>query len=204
MAKRRIKHEQIANASKRNAIFGRRANSLLKKANELSLLCGVDIGVIIHKQGAENDSILWPSPDAFEQRLYKFLDFSNFERAKKMVLHEQYLEKMISMESEYFLKSMKRTEFKESQQLLSEVQQGKHLCQLDLYQLNCLNSTIDEMLKNLQKKDNELNNEQQQQQAQLFSLPPPPLLLPSPGMAAAMQQEIGGNDQLFTGPMSEE
>ncbi|KAK4432696.1 MADS-box transcription factor PHERES 1 [Sesamum alatum] len=183
--------------SRRNVIFGRRANGLLKKANQLSILCGVDIAIVIHKQGRENNAILWPSLEIFAQRLHKFLDFSNLERAKKMVLHEKYLDQMISKDTDYFLKSTNRTEVKESQQLLSELQQGKHINQLDLYQLNCLHSTIVEMLKNLQTRDN------QQQQAQLLPLPPPPLLVPSPGLATVMQQQIGGDDQ-FIGNMLEE
>ncbi|KAK4429057.1 Transcription factor CAULIFLOWER [Sesamum alatum] len=188
--------------SKRNVVFGRRANGLLKKANELSILCGIDIGIVIHKQGGENNAILWPSPEIFGQKLHKFLDFSNLKRAKKMVVHEKYLEKMINMDTEYLLKSTTRIELKESQQSLNELQQGKDLNHLDLYQLNCLNSTIDGMLKNLHKRNNELNNEQQQ--AQLLPLPPSRLLLPSPGVAAPMQQQIIGSDQLFIGTMSEE
>ncbi|KAK4432698.1 MADS-box transcription factor PHERES 1 [Sesamum alatum] len=114
MTKSRIKHEQIPNVTRRNVIFGRRANGLLKKANELSILCGVDIGIVIHKQGRENNAILSPSPEIFGQRLHKYLDFSNLERDKKMVLHEKYLEQMISKDTDYILKSMKRTEVKES------------------------------------------------------------------------------------------
>ncbi|KAK4432702.1 MADS-box transcription factor PHERES 1 [Sesamum alatum] len=201
MTKSRIKHEQISNVTRRNVIFGRRANGLLKKANELSILCGVDIGIVIHIQGRENNAILWPSPEIFGQRLHKFLDFSNLERVKKMVLNEKYLEQMISKDRDYFLKSTKRTKVKESQELLSELQQGKHLNQLDLYQLNFLHSIIVEMLKNLQTRDDEFNNVQQQ--AQLLPLPPPPLLVPSPTLAMVMQQQIGSDDQ-FIGNMLEE
>ncbi|KAK4438728.1 hypothetical protein Salat_0207400, partial [Sesamum alatum] len=109
--------------SRRKVVFGRRANGFLKKANELSVLCGVNIGIVIHKQGGENNAILWPSSEIFGQRLHTFLDFSNLKRAKKMVIHVKYLEKMISMDTEYLLKSTKRTELKESQQLLNELHQ---------------------------------------------------------------------------------
>ncbi|KAK4432695.1 hypothetical protein Salat_1031700 [Sesamum alatum] len=51
--------------SNRNVIFGRRAEGLLRKANELSILCGVDIGIIIHNQRGENNAILWPPPEIF-------------------------------------------------------------------------------------------------------------------------------------------
>ncbi|KAK4432699.1 hypothetical protein Salat_1032100 [Sesamum alatum] len=39
--------------SNRNVIFGIRAEGLLKKGNELSILRGVDIGIIIHKKKEE-------------------------------------------------------------------------------------------------------------------------------------------------------
>ncbi|KAK4420186.1 hypothetical protein Salat_2431500 [Sesamum alatum] len=51
--------------SNRNVIFRIRAKGLLKKANELSILCGVDIGIVIHKQRGENNAILWPPPEIF-------------------------------------------------------------------------------------------------------------------------------------------
>ncbi|KAI3447314.1 hypothetical protein Pfo_003979 [Paulownia fortunei] len=185
MTRKRIKHEQIPNMSKRNATFGKRADSLLKKANELSILCGVDMGIIVHKQGGENNSILWPSPAIFRERLQKFLDFPYMERTRKMVTHEKFMKQTMDTETENLSKSKKKTELKKSQQLMNELMQGKYFDELNLYQLNGLNSLADEMLKKLQKRDNELKDEQQQ--VQLLALPPPP-----PPFLSSQQHQMGG------------
>ncbi|KAI3443809.1 hypothetical protein Pfo_000474 [Paulownia fortunei] len=210
MTRKRIKHEQIPNVSKRNTTFGKRADGLIKKANELSILCGVDMGIIVHKQGGENNAILWPSPVIFKERLQKFLDFPNMERTRKMVTHEKFIEQIMDAETEILSKSKKRTELKKSQQSMNKLIQDKYFDELDLYQLNGLNSLADEMLKKLQKRDNELNDEQQQ--VQLLALPPPP-----PPFLCSQQQQIGEtssqvpmllenlkNDQWFMETMSEE
>ncbi|KAI3447337.1 hypothetical protein Pfo_004002 [Paulownia fortunei] len=178
MTRKRIRHEQIPNESNRNATFEKRVDGLLKKANELSILCGVDIGIIVHKQG-ENNAILWPSPPIFMERLQNFLDCPDTERTRKMVTHEKYLEQIMSAETENLLKSKNRTQSKESRQLMNELIQGKIFDELDLYQLSGLNSVAEEMLKKLQKRNDELNNGQEQVQLLPLLHPPPPSFLSS-------------------------
>lgn len=196
MTRKRIKHERLLNESKRNATFRKRTDSLLKKANELSILCGVIIGIIFHKQGGNNNSILWPSPAIFRERLEIFLNFSDMERAKRMVTNDKYMEQTVDDETENLLKFRKRTELKESQQLMNELVQDKYFDRLDSFKLNGLKSLADEMLKKLQKRGNELKDEQRQAQQLTLPyslpvpLPPPPFL--SYGIAVSMQQQVGG------------
>ncbi|GFQ03058.1 mads-box transcription factor pheres 1 [Phtheirospermum japonicum] len=176
MTRKRIRHARIPNESKRNATFGRRTNGFLKKANEYSTLCGVDVGIIVHKQGenntGENNTLMWPSPEIFRERLQKFMDFPNTERTRKMVTHEKFLEQIIAAETDTLVKSKAKVQLKESEQLLNQLTQGKHVggkCvdEFDLHQLKCLSSFIAQMLEKLDKREVELNNEQQQGQPPL-------------------------------------
>ncbi|KAI3443808.1 hypothetical protein Pfo_000473 [Paulownia fortunei] len=151
MTRKMIKHEQIPNVSRRNVTFEKRADSLLKKWNELSILCGVDMGIIVHKQGGENNAILWSSPIIFRERLQKFLDFPNMERTKRMVTHKKFMEQTIDVEIENLLKSKKITKLKKSRHLMNKLIQVKYSNELELYQLNGLKSFVGEMLKKLRR-----------------------------------------------------
>ncbi|KAL0342510.1 UNVERIFIED_CONTAM: hypothetical protein Scaly_1913600 [Sesamum calycinum] len=160
MARKKIKHEQVYHESKRNIVFRTRLDGFLKKANELSILCGVEIGIIIHKQG-ENNAIQWPSPQIFRERLHKFLDVPNLERSRKMVVHDRYLEESVSYEMKNVLKIRKKNELRQSEQLVNELFQGKSFDELDLHTLNGLQSYLVGMLDNLHQRDMELNDELQ-------------------------------------------
>ncbi|PIN08171.1 MADS box transcription factor [Handroanthus impetiginosus] len=158
MTRKRIKHEQVSD-ERRNATFEKRANGLLKNANDLSILCGVDIGIVVHRQGGPNNEILWPSPSIFRERLQRFMDFPQSERSRKMVTHDKYVEQTMNSEAQDVPKLEKKVVLKESHQLLNEVVQGKSIEELDMYQLNGLSSLVDEMLEMIEKKENQLNQE---------------------------------------------
>ncbi|EYU22662.1 hypothetical protein MIMGU_mgv1a018158mg, partial [Erythranthe guttata] len=148
MTRKKIKHEQIANESKRNAVFRKRVESLLKKANELSILCGIEMGIIV-KRGEDNNPnnanpIFWPSPEVFTERLHKFTNFSNFEISKKMVTKEKYMEQALNAEKAILSKSKKIIEVKESQESIKEAMKGMCIDEIDTSHLNELNLFVDE------------------------------------------------------------
>ncbi|KAL6519297.1 hypothetical protein OROGR_018617 [Orobanche gracilis] len=162
MTRRRTRHELIANPNKRNAAFGKRADCLIKKANQLSILCGVDVGVVVHTREGENNAVLWPSPHVFNDMLERFLNFPNVERNKKTETHERHVQRAINAEMENVSKIKNKLESRMSRLLLSEVTGGnKDLNELDLHQLSGLSLLAEEMLKRLQKRDDELNNIEQ-------------------------------------------
>ncbi|KAL0320302.1 UNVERIFIED_CONTAM: hypothetical protein Sradi_5291700 [Sesamum radiatum] len=171
MTRKRVKYEQISSERKRKVLCMKRVESLIKKANDLSILCGVNIGIVIHKP-TENNAVLWPSPEVFGDRLQRFLDFSESEKAKKMVTHEKYLHQRVNDGIEEMSKSQYKKELKESQLVMTELSiQGKDFSAVDLVQLNCLQSFADQMLKKLKFKDDEVN---EQEREMLITPPSPP------------------------------
>ncbi|KAL8035026.1 hypothetical protein ABFX02_12G070300 [Erythranthe guttata] len=161
MTRARTKHELIPkNESKRNETFEKKTDGLVKKANELSNLCGVEVAIIIHKQRhhrydlGEDNAMLWPSPPIFRDRLHKFLDFSDFEKRRRMVKHEKFMEQITKKERENVSKWERRWELQESRQLMNELMKQDHMDdyfdELELYQLNGLNSLVENMLTKLE------------------------------------------------------
>ncbi|CAA0822568.1 AGAMOUS-like 96 [Striga hermonthica] len=161
MSRRRTKHELISNTNKRKTTFRKRSTSLVKKANELSILCGVDVGVVAHnREGGENNAVLWPSPQAFNEMLQRFLNASEVERARRMETHETNVQRAIMDEVENVAKAKRKVEMRVSQHLLAEVTKGKDLKELDLLQLQGVCSFAEEMLKKIKKREEELGVDQ--------------------------------------------
>ncbi|PIN09417.1 hypothetical protein CDL12_18004 [Handroanthus impetiginosus] len=130
---KRVSHKQISNEREKNIAFAKGVESLIKKANDLSILCGVDIGIV-------------------------FLRISKRERAKKIMTHDKFLKKRLNDEKEDMQKYHNKNHMNESCLLMNELfTNGKNLTELDLNQLNMLQSLADEMLKMIQKRE-EIDN----------------------------------------------
>ncbi|XP_051152393.1 uncharacterized protein LOC127266250 [Andrographis paniculata] len=145
MTRKRIKHEQLPNENKRNSILSKRAEGLVKKAEQLQILCGVDIAIIGHRQTGESNAILWPSPEAVAERVNKFMEFPTIERNKKMVTHEKYVEQNVNSERENMAKLKRATEVKEGHHLLAK----KPVDMMQMLELDLVEEMVAEMLKNL-------------------------------------------------------
>lgn len=158
MTRKRIRHEQISNEDRRNATFRKRTEGLLKKANELTILCGVEAAVVIHKKEQSN-AVLWPSASTFGERMQKFLDFRSEDRERRICTHESFMEQMVHGEEEEVLKLKNNVRAKETQQLMVKSLQTISLDGFQLDELSAMNSFADDMLKKLQQKDNEFNDD---------------------------------------------
>ncbi|CAA0843052.1 AGAMOUS-like 87 [Striga hermonthica] len=68
-------HEKIADESQREATFDKKVDELLKEANDLSTLCGVEMGIFVHKEGEDN-AVMWPFTRDFHRESPKVLELS--------------------------------------------------------------------------------------------------------------------------------
>ncbi|KZV21236.1 AGAMOUS-like 48 [Dorcoceras hygrometricum] len=100
-------HKKILDERQRNKVFKNRSEGLLKKLSELSILCGIDVAMVIHKRDEDN-ATLWPSPEMYRDKMQKFLNFSSIAREKKMVTHENYLDQRVLDESSILFKEQMR------------------------------------------------------------------------------------------------
>ncbi|XP_051152395.1 agamous-like MADS-box protein AGL80 [Andrographis paniculata] len=153
MTRRRIRNKQLANENKQNSILFKRSKGLAKKAEQLQILCGVDIAIIGHRQGGESNAILWPSPEVVEERVNKFMEFPALERNKKMVTQESYLEQTLNTERENIAKLKKAVAVKEGHQLLAQ----KPLDMMEMTELEMVGDMAVDMIKILKKRAEEIN-----------------------------------------------
>ncbi|XP_051152394.1 agamous-like MADS-box protein AGL80 [Andrographis paniculata] len=154
MTRKRIRHEKLLNENKRNSVLSKRSEGLAKKAEQLQILCGVDIAIIGHRQGGEGNVILWPSPEAVEERVNKFMEFPELERKKKMVTHESYLEQTLNTERDNIAKLQKVMAVKEGHQLLAQ----KPLDMMQITELSMVEDMAMDMIKKLKKRADEIGH----------------------------------------------
>ncbi|XP_051149457.1 agamous-like MADS-box protein AGL80 [Andrographis paniculata] len=159
MAPKKSKYVEISSERVRNSTLKRRLDGLYKKAHELSVLCGVDIAVIIHDSG-EGNTMLWPSPDKVINDVDKFLSLPDQERLKKMVLQENYLMDKVKDMTERVSELRQKNEETEMGFVLNQLINGKNLNELDTRQLNSVYQLVDKKLKNVQTRNEELEGVQ--------------------------------------------
>ncbi|KAL2503266.1 MADS-box transcription factor PHERES 1 [Forsythia ovata] len=192
MTRRKVKRVKIDKVSRRNNVLRNRTDGLLKKASELSILSGADIGIVIHKP-EQNNTTLWPSPDDFRARLHKFFDFPEMERERKMVVHDKYLVKRVEEETEKLRNIQRRNDSRECENVMNELIEGKNVYGLDLNQLNVLFSIAAEKVKELETREEELD----EQDALILNLAPPILPFEMVAINQAIEIEDLRTDQWF-------
>nr|XP_016433373.1 PREDICTED: agamous-like MADS-box protein AGL80 [Nicotiana tabacum] len=117
-----------------SVVLQERMETLFKKAEELSILCGVEIGIVVFSPHKKNAEYEWPSRDKFKQLLMRFLDKPLVERLKKLTTHEEFLRKEIEKNVRKI--DPQKTEEKEMEQLFKQLYHGKKtVFELDRRQL---------------------------------------------------------------------
>lgn len=151
MPRKKTRHTQITSESVRNSTLKRRQDSLFKTANELSILCGIEVLIVIHNPN-EGHSTLWPSQDVVMDGIVKFLTYPERERLKKMVLQEKFLTDKLQDMAEKLLKLQNKNDETEMRLLVNQLTDGKTFDELNVRELNDLYHLVDEKLKGLQNR----------------------------------------------------
>ncbi|CAA0842678.1 MADS-box transcription factor family protein [Striga hermonthica] len=160
MARKRAKHGPIENERARDSTLKRRLESLYKKAQELSILCNLEMFIVILNPNDDTRPIMWPSHENATTGITKFLAFSEQERAKKMVLQEKLLTEKMHEMTEKLSKLRKKNDETEIGILTKRVLDGgQMLNELHWDQLNRMNRFVGDKMNRLQKRRDELDEE---------------------------------------------
>ncbi|GAU35996.1 hypothetical protein TSUD_211330 [Trifolium subterraneum] len=106
MARGKVKISFIVDAAARKATYKNRKNNLLKKIDELSILCGIEACAIVYGP-LESEPEIWPTPSGVQHVLSKFRTIPEFKKCKKMVNQEVFLKQRI-MKAEEQLKRLRK------------------------------------------------------------------------------------------------
>ncbi|CAA2983136.1 agamous-like MADS-box AGL80 [Olea europaea subsp. europaea] len=164
MTRKKVKLAFITNDSARKATFRKRKKGLMKKVSELSTLCGIDICAIIYSS-YESQPEVWPDNRGIHCVLAQFKGMPEMEQSKKMVNQESFIRQRIAKASEQLKKQHKENREKEITLVMYQCLMGEGLQNLMMPDLNDLGWLLDQKLKEINKRIDELKK---------TTAPPPP------------------------------
>ncbi|XP_024534891.1 agamous-like MADS-box protein AGL28 [Selaginella moellendorffii] len=101
MGRAKIEIKKIENRSARQVCFSKRRMGLIKKASELSILCGSEVGIIVFSQAGKAFSFGHPCIDYVIDKTLKRPVQINCEKIEKIrQLEKQYNELLQELENE--------------------------------------------------------------------------------------------------------
>ncbi|KAA8516816.1 hypothetical protein F0562_017074 [Nyssa sinensis] len=178
MTRKRVKLTRMVNESARKSCLKKRRIGLFKKAEELSILCDLDMAAIVYSPG-ENDPAVWPSREVAERMLTKYLSMPEIERSKKTTTQDSYLRERTEKEAEKLKKIQKKNNETEMKEIMNQLMEGRDLNELDVRQLNGFYMFAADMLKQLGRRNRTLNRQ---------SPPFPPAAAAPPPQPAAVHE----------------
>ncbi|CAO2203270.1 unnamed protein product [Urochloa humidicola] len=157
MARKKVNLQWITNTLIRRATFKRRCKGLMKKASELTTLCGAKACVVVYGEGKIQPEV-WPSVEEAKQLLTKYRDMPELANFKKVENQKDFLSSRLAKLHSQVSKSESENYEREALDLLHE---RMNRCRLGLF------SASTEELIRLQKIVQERNSKAKERLQQL-------------------------------------
>ncbi|KAM0854620.1 hypothetical protein ACQ4PT_050299 [Festuca glaucescens] len=150
MARKKVNLQYITNASTHRGTFKKRSRGMMKKACELSTLCGVNASVIIYDEG---DSVpqVFPSHSEAVAILNRFNNMPELKQCKKTMDQESFLLQRIDKLQDQVYKSRRDSQEREIRLLLHNAMSGnlQDLAVLSTEELTYVGWNVDAHLKRI-------------------------------------------------------
>lgn len=159
MARKKVNLAWIPNDATRRATFKKRKKGLIKKASELSTLCGVETCVVIYGPQDPKPEV-WSSPKEALKVLTQFKNMPQLDQCKKMVDQEGFLRMHVMKARERLCKVERENKELETKLLMHEVITGQRglsdvITVEDITGLGCM---VEMRLKAVQERLHQLHS----------------------------------------------
>ncbi|XP_020594644.1 agamous-like MADS-box protein AGL80, partial [Phalaenopsis equestris] len=151
MARKKVKLAWISNDATRRATLKKRRKGLIKKVNELSILCDVRACSIIYAPN-EPQPEAWPSPQEATRMLSRFRAMPEMERCKKMMNQDSFLRQRVSKLHDQLCRQDRVIRELESAALLRECVAGASIDNLRIEELAALAWILEDKTKGIQDR----------------------------------------------------
>ncbi|EOY10299.1 hypothetical protein QUC31_010079 [Theobroma cacao] len=151
MTRNTVKISYITKDSARKATFKKRKKGLLKKASELSTLCGIDASVIIYSPYNTQPEV-WPSPTEAERVLSKFKKMPKMDQSMEMMSQESFLKRRIELANKQLKKQCRDNREEEITQVMFQCLAGQGLENLNMMDLNDLGWLLEQNMKDIDRR----------------------------------------------------
>ncbi|KAM0898000.1 hypothetical protein ACQ4PT_022225 [Festuca glaucescens] len=150
MARKKVVVKYIANDPTRKMTCKKRAMGLIKKAGELSILCGVDVCVFILPEGESSQVQVWPSPAEGMRVIDRLRSMPELDQCKKKLDGEDYVRERISKMQDQLRKAERDNRQREATLLLHGAMFGnRNLDGLPVEQLVTIGCKTENLIKNI-------------------------------------------------------
>ncbi|KAK7392135.1 hypothetical protein VNO78_20565 [Psophocarpus tetragonolobus] len=154
MARKKVKLEYISDATARRTTYKKRKKGMIKKVNELSILCGIPACAIISSP-FDSKAEIWPDPDGAKEVIQKYQDASVLDQSKNVNQESYIMQKIVKVQDQ--LKKLRQENHdKENTLSICNYVQGEHLPN-DVQELLQLNNLIHKTIREIQILSDVLN-----------------------------------------------
>ncbi|XP_028800541.1 agamous-like MADS-box protein AGL80 [Neltuma alba] len=161
MTRRKVKLAFIVNESARKTTYRKRKNGMVKKANELATLCGVEACMIIYSP-YDTEPEVWPSSMGVQSTLVRFRQMPEMEQCKKMMNQMSFTRERIQKISEQVKKMRRNNREKELAQIMYHyLSSGIFLQNMTMNDLHDLSWLIGQNLRDISRRMEALEMEPQ-------------------------------------------
>ncbi|EXB36938.1 Agamous-like MADS-box protein AGL80 [Morus notabilis] len=152
MTRKKVKLAYITDDSARKATFKKRKKGLIKKVEELSILCDIDVCMIICSPYDAQPEV-YPSSSGVQRVLARFKNMPEIVQSKKMVNQESFLRNRIAKANEQLEKQREENREKEITRIMFQTLMGaKGLLGLSIVDLKDLRWLIEQKLMNIKMR----------------------------------------------------
>ncbi|XP_055836393.1 agamous-like MADS-box protein AGL92 [Solanum dulcamara] len=120
MTKKGVKSTRNLDPKMKKAVLDKKLESLFKQANDLSILCDIELGLVVFSPG-ENNIFAWPSVTQAKEIVRKYLAAIQKSNSVKLVRHDNYLQPIVDNQAEHIAKIEKIAEEKEMESLFNQL-----------------------------------------------------------------------------------
>ncbi|KAL9233046.1 hypothetical protein vseg_008088 [Gypsophila vaccaria] len=152
MARKKVRLHYIENDTARRVTYKKRVKGVLKKTQELSVLCGVDACAVVYGP-YDQVPIVWPSSETEAGRiLMEFRRKPDIDQTQRKFNQETFLKQSVTKSEERLLRLQRRNRELEMENTTSELLCGTPIQQVPFSDFGDLIWVIDDKLRTIQHR----------------------------------------------------
>ncbi|KAL2922350.1 Agamous-like MADS-box protein AGL80 [Bienertia sinuspersici] len=125
MGRRKVKLQLIENAASRKITYTKRVRGVVRKTQELSVLCGVDVCAIIYGPYSEAP-VVWPSSEAEAKRIIQnFKRKPEIDQCQRRFDQDAFLKERVTKAQEKLVRLQRRNREIEMENIITDIMMGR-------------------------------------------------------------------------------
>ncbi|KAL9243457.1 hypothetical protein vseg_017342 [Gypsophila vaccaria] len=152
MARSKVNLRYIRNNTARKVTYKKRSKGLLKKTQEISVLCGVDACAVVYSPYSETP-LIWPSSESEVRRIVlEYKQKSHIDQSQRIFNQEAFLRQSATKAREKILRLQRRNRELDMENTLGDLYSGTPVQQVSLGDVKDLFWVIEDRLRTVEHR----------------------------------------------------